>query len=423
MRNSLLFSRRLGPLCLTQACGAFNDNLVKNAMIVLAIFKLSAGGAGLAALAGALFIAPYALLSATAGQLADRFDKSRLIRITKAAEIALMVLAAWAFLVSSVSGLLAVLFGLGIQATMFGPLKYGILPDHLSDEELVAGNGLIEASTFLAILAGTIAGGALVLLDAGPAIVGAAGGVVSAIGLASAFAVPLAPAAEPGLRVGWNIIRETASVTRQAKANRTVWLSILGISWFWAIGATLLSEFPTVARDSLGADGHVVTLLLTMFAVGIGVGSLLCARLLNGKVSARFVPFAALFIGLFTWDFGSTVIGLHLADVAATVRSPQGWRMLIDLLLLSVCGGLYSVPLYAVVQEQSAPSHRARTIAANNIVNAAAMVLGAGLVAGFSAAGVSAPRVLQGAAVANVAVALWTVRLLPATRRQRDVRP
>ncbi|HET6308207.1 MAG TPA: MFS transporter, partial [Rhodopila sp.] len=160
----LVASRRLGPLCLAQACGAFNDNLVKNAMVVLAIFKLGIGGAGLAALAGALFIAPYALLSATAGQLADRFDKSRLIRVMKVAEVVLMAAAAWAFAVGSVPGLLAVLFGLGVQATMFGPLKYGILPDHLREEELVAGNGLVEASTFLAILAGTVAGGALVLL-------------------------------------------------------------------------------------------------------------------------------------------------------------------------------------------------------------------------------------------------------------------
>src|ERR1700744_868149 len=187
---SLITSRRLGPLCLTQTCRAFNDNLVKNAMVVLAIFKLGAEGAGLAALAGALFIAPYALLSATAGQLADRFDKSRLIRVTKAAEVVLMAGAAAAFLANSVPGLLAVLFGLGVQATMFGPLKYGILPDHLRGEELIAGNGLVEASTFLAILAGTVAGGALVLLDAGPAIVGAAGLGISLLGLVVAFWIP-----------------------------------------------------------------------------------------------------------------------------------------------------------------------------------------------------------------------------------------
>ena len=412
---SLLTSRRFGPLCLTQTCGAFNDNLVKNAMIVLAIFKLGAGGAGLAALAGALFIAPYALLSATAGQLADRFDKSRLIQATKAAELVLMAAAAGAFLMNSVPGLLAVLLGLGVQATMFGPLKYGILPDLLREEELVAGNGLIEASTFLAILAGTVAGGALVLLDTGSAIVGGAGIGVSLIGLAAAFGVPGAPAADRSLRIGWNIFRETASVIRQAATIRPVWLSILGLSWFWVVGATLLSEFPSVALDALGADGHVVTLLLTMFAVGIGVGSMLCARLLHGEVSARHVPFAAFGITAFTWDFGTAAIGaggLHLTTVAAVLHDPTGWRMLIDLMLLATCGGLYSVPLYAIIQEQSERSHRARTIAANNVVNAVMIVLGAGFVAGCSAAGVPAPRVLQIAAVANFAVALWIVRVL-----------
>ncbi|HEY0424872.1 MAG TPA: MFS transporter, partial [Rhodopila sp.] len=418
MSFPLLTTRRFGPLCLSQSCGAFNDNLVKNAMIVLAIFKLSAGGAGLAALAGALFIAPYALLSATAGQLADRFDKSRLIQATKAAEVLLMAAAAYAFLANNVPALLAVLFGLGVQATMFGPLKYGILPDHLRADELLAGNGLIEASTFLAILAGTVAGGALILLDAGPAIVAATGAGVSLIGLAAAFGVPPAPAADPALLIGRNILAETVSVTRQAAANRAVWLAILGLSWFWAIGATLLSEFPSIARDVLGAEGQVVTLLLTMFAVGIGVGSMLCARLLHGEVSARHVPFAAFGITLFTWDFGSTAIGagnLSLTTIGAILHSPTGWHMLADLLLLATCGGLYSVPLYAILQEQSKPSHRARTIAANNIVNAIMMVAGSAFVAACSAAGLSAPTVLRIAAVANFAVALWIVRLLPQT--------
>ena len=420
---SLLVSRRLGPLCLTQTCGAFNDNLVKNAMVVLAIFKLGAGGAGLAALAGALFVAPYALLSATAGQLADRFDKARLIQATKAAEILLMAAAGYAFLQGSVPALLTVLFGLGVQAAMFGPLKYGILPDHLRDQELVAGNGVVEASTFLAILAGTVAGGALILLDAGPAIVGAAGIGVSAIGLAAAFAIPAAPSGDSSLRIGWNILRETVAVTRQAAANHLVWLSILGISWFWAIGATLLAEFPTITRDALRADGHVVTLLLTMFAIGIGLGSLLCGRLLRGEVSARYVPLAALGITLFTWDFASAVLGAsgpgtaggQLTNIQAILHAPAGWRMLADLILLSVCGGLYSVPLYAMVQERSQPSHRARTIAANNVVNAVMMVLGAAFVAAASAAGLAAPRVLQIAAVLNLGVAVWIIPLLPRT--------
>ena len=424
---SLLTSRRFGPLCLTQTCGAFNDNLVKNAMIVLAIFKLGAGGAGLAALAGALFIAPYAFLSATAGQLADRVDKSRMIQVTKAAEVVLMAAAACAFLSGSVPGLLTILFGLGVQATMFGPLKYGILPDHLREDELVAGNGLIEASTFLAILAGTVAGGALALMESGPAIVGGAGLCVSLIGLAAAFGIPTAPAADPSLRIGWNIFRETVSVVRQATTIRPVWLSILGLSWFWAVGATLLSEFPSVAKDALGADGHVVTLLLTMFAVGIGVGSMLCAWMLRGEVSARHVPFAAFGITMFTWDFGTAAMaGGGLTNVASVLHAFTGWRMLLDLLLLSICGGLYSVPLYAIMQDKSDPSHRARTIAANNVVNAVTMVLGAGFVAGFAAAGVPAPRVLQITAVANFVVVLWTVRLLPdppAVGRDEAARP
>jgi acyl-[acyl-carrier-protein]-phospholipid O-acyltransferase/long-chain-fatty-acid--[acyl-carrier-protein] ligase len=415
---ALLTSRRLGPLCLSQACGAFNDNLAKNAMIVLALFKAATGGAGLTALAGALFIAPYALLSATAGQIADRFDKSRMIRIMKAAEVALMALAAWGFLAGSIPILLAVLFGLGAQAAMFGPLKYGILPDHLHDDELVAGNGLIEASTFLAILAGTVAGGALVLLNAGPTIVAGTGVAVALIGVVSAFRIPTAPAADPTLLLDWNIVRQTIAITRNAAANRPVWLSILGLSWFWAVGATLLTEFPTLTRDTLGANGQVVTLLLTMFAVGVGVGSMLCAKLLHGEVSARYVPFAALGITVFTWDFGGAALSaasLNLTDVTAILASPTGWRMLADLLLLSACGGMYSVPLYAIMQEQSAPSHRARMISANNVMNALLMVAGSGFVAGAAGIGLSAPRVLQITAVLNLVVALWIVRLLPQT--------
>jgi acyl-[acyl-carrier-protein]-phospholipid O-acyltransferase/long-chain-fatty-acid--[acyl-carrier-protein] ligase len=412
---SLLLSRRLGPLCAAQACGAFNDNLVKNAMVVLAIFQLGSGGTGLSAAAGALFIAPYAFLSATAGQLADRYDKARLIRLMKLAEIALMLVAGAAFLAGSVPLLLATLFGLGVQATLFGPLKYGILPDHLAERELVAGNGLVEATTFLAILAGTIAGSALVLLPSGTAIVSGAGLVIAFLGLFAARFIPRAPAADATLRIGWNIFRETFLVVRQARSNRPVWLAILGLSWFWAMGGTVLTEFPAVVRDALGADGHVVSLLLGVFSVGVGSGSLLCARLLRGEVSARHVPFAALGLTVFLLDFGATTAGaggLHLVTVAAVLAAPTGWRMLADLFLLAACGGLFSVPLFAIVQDFSPPSHRARMVAANNIANAVLMVASAGLVAMLAALGISAPRALQGAAVANLLVALVIARVL-----------
>lgn len=412
----LLRDRRLGPLCLSQACGAFNDNLAKNAMIVMAMFTAEAAGTGLSLLAGALFIAPYMVLSATAGQLADRCDKARLIRWLKAAEVALMGVSAVGFLTGSVPVLLGVLLGLGIQAAMFGPVKYGILPDHLREHELVAGNGLIEASTFLAILAGTIGGGALVALDGGPAIVSGVGLAVSLVGLASAFAIPAARPADPSVRVGWNVAAETLAIVRLAAANRPVRLSILGLSWFWAFGATVLAVLPALARDTLAGDAHVFTVLLTAFVVGVGVGSVACAKLLGGEVSARYVPFAALGLSLFAWDFGTTVLGAEpgsLGNVGSILGSPAGWRMMADLMLLAACGGAFSVPLYAIIQDRSAPTHRSRMVAANNQANAVLMVVAAGATFVGSAAGLGPAEVIAVAAALNLAVAAWIVRLLP----------
>jgi acyl-[acyl-carrier-protein]-phospholipid O-acyltransferase/long-chain-fatty-acid--[acyl-carrier-protein] ligase len=413
---ALLQTRRLWPLTLTQACGALNDNLVRNAMIVLALFRLGTGGAGLAALAGALFMAPYILLSATSGQLADRFAKHRVILAAKIAEVALMAATAAAFLTESLPGLLAVLFGLGVQAAIFGPVKYGILPEQLHENELVAGNGVIEGATFLAIVAGTVLGGALILAPRGNLLVGAAGIGLSLLGLFAASRVLPAPAADPALRVGWNLFAETWRVTRHAMAARPMRLSILGLSWFWVVGATLMTELPVLARDTLGATGQVLTLLLTVFAVGVGIGSIACARLLKGEISARHVPFAAIGISVFLWDFAHACAAGRtqgLISVAAVLAAPAGWRMLADLLALAICGGLFSVPLYAIIQDLSAPSHRSRTIAANNVMNALFMVVGAGAAAAFAAGGFTPVRTLEITAAANFAVALWSVRLLP----------
>ena len=410
---SLLRTRRMGPLVLSQACGAFNDNLVKNAMVILALFNVGSEGPGFAALAGALFIAPYVVLSATAGQLADRFSKSRLIVIMKAAECLLMAVAAYGFIDGNMSILLGVLCGLGIQSAMFGPMKYGILPEALAENELVDGNGLVEAATFASILAGTVVGGALVLLDNGLAMVSATGFGVSLIGLASALVVPHSRAADPSIVVGWRLPSETIKVVVQAAGNRPVWLSILGLSWFWAVGALLLSEFPSLARDVLEADGHMVTLLLTVFAIGVGGGSLLSALLLRGEVSARHVPFAALGITFCTWDFANACTGVHMGGVSDAFTSFAGWRMMADLLLLSVCGGLYSTPLYALVQKHALPSHRARTVAANNVMNALLMVAASGVVGACAWLGYAPTFVLKLAAAGNFLVALWIFRLLP----------
>jgi acyl-[acyl-carrier-protein]-phospholipid O-acyltransferase / long-chain-fatty-acid--[acyl-carrier-protein] ligase len=411
---SLLKTRRLWPLTLTQSCGALNDNLVKNAMVVLAIFQLGIGGAGLSAAAGALFIAPYILLSATAGKLADRYPKPRFILVCKLAEVLLMIAAAAAFLTESVTALLAVLAGLGVQATLFGPVKYGLLPEHLAEDELVAGNGVIEATTFLSIVCGTVAGGALVLLPHGTMAVSIAGMALALLGVFAATKIPPAPAADPSLRITPNLFAETWRVVHHAAAIRPIWLSVLGLSWFWTMGATLITEFPVVARDTLHSDGTVLTLLLSVFAIGVGVGSVQCARLLKGEVSARLVPFAALGISLFCWDFAvSAGAAGDLPNAAAVLSSLAGWRMTADLFLLAACGGVFSVPLYAIIQDAAAAPERSRMIAANNIMNALFMVAGSAAAAALAAAGMHAPNVLRIAAVANLLVACWIVRMLP----------
>ncbi len=416
MSTALLRTRRFLPLFLTQALGALNDNLFKNALVVLVVFRMAEGGPALVAVAGGLFILPFALFSAPAGQLADRFDKSRLIRVTKLFEAALMVLAAWGFLAGQIPALFAVLFGLGVQAAFFGPLKYGILPDHLAEHELMRGNALIEAGTFGAILAGTIAGGALIGLPSGPGIVAAAGFLVAALGVAAAFMVPRATPADPGLRIDWNVPRETLKLLRVARANRPVWLSILGLSWFWVLGATFLAEFPVMAKQDFHAGNGVVTLLLAGFAVGVGAGSILAGRLLRGEVSARHVPFAGASLSAFTLGFA------HLAGrpeaagwitPAAMLASPGGLGALACLFGAAACGGVFSVPLYAILQERAEPAQRARMIAANNVLNAASMVAGAGVITALAALDVRPPSVLMAAGGLSLLVAVLAFR--PAT--------
>jgi acyl-[acyl-carrier-protein]-phospholipid O-acyltransferase/long-chain-fatty-acid--[acyl-carrier-protein] ligase len=407
---ALLGTRRFLPLCIAQACGALNDNLVRNALVVLALFKAGAAGPILVALAAGLFMFPYVLFSATAGQLADRSDKAWLIRLLKWAELALMVVAAVGFLLDSVPVLLIVLVALGAQASFFGPLKYGILPDHLRPNELLLGNGLIEATTFLAILACTMAGGWLVLNRNGAEIISSAGLGVAILGLLAAVPIPAAPPCGDCKPVDWRILRATTEVVRQALDDRAVWPPILGISWFWTLGATLVAQFPVVAKVTLGAEGEVVSLFLTMFSLGIGTGSLLCAVPLRNAASPRLAVVALLGISLFTWDFAMTCSNAQgLVSVSAIIASFAGWRILLDLVLLAACGGFFSVPLYAEIQRRARPDWRARTVAANNVLNAAFMVAGAVIAAGLAAVGVSAPHILMLTALVNLSAvfAAW----------------
>ena len=412
--TTLLARRRFLPLFVTQALAAWNDNFFKNALLLLATFKAAAGArdaATLVALAGGLFILPFFLFSATAGRLADRFDKSRLIVATKLFEIVIVTLAFLGFASHDLAVLFAALFLMGVHSTFFSPLKYGILPEHLRHDELLAGNALVDAGTFLAILLGTLAAG-LVLPLAGGAIAAGAVAIAAAVaGLVASLFIPPAPAAAPGLRLGFNIFAATAEMLRYAAARRDLFLAILGISWFYLVGATFVAEFPAYVRQTLGADEHVVTLFTAVFAIGVGIGSLLANRLLKGEISARHVPFAALGLSVFIIDFSvaSPAPGAHAAPLltlAAWLTRAANWRLLADLLGMAVCGGIFIVPLYALLQERSEKAHRARVIAANNAINALFMVVSATATVLLIAAGVSIAGVFLLVGIANLAVAV-----------------
>lgn len=416
----LLRSRRFLPLFITQFLGAFNDNLFKNALVILIAYRLAeengANAQIMVTLAAALFMLPYLLFSATAGQLADKYDRARLARITKIWELVLVSIAAAGFYLSNMVFLLIVLFCLGVQATFFGPIKFSLLPQHLHDNELVAGNAYINAGSFLAILLGTISGGLLILGPHGNHLIAASMVATAILGYLASRYIPPATPAMPNLKIRWNIAAVTWAMVAHDRKNTRVFRCILGISWFWLVGATFLSQFPTLAKDVLGADETVVTLFLTMFSIGIGIGSFLCNLLLKGQIKSTYVPYAALALSAFTIDvfFASAhaVKGQGVLFSAWDFLSyVQNWRITLDLLLVSVSAGMYIVPLYAIMQHESAPESRARTIASNNIVNALFMV-GAGLATmAMLAAHFTVPQVFLTIGVINAAVALYIMKL------------
>jgi len=348
----LLKTRKFWPLFWTQFLGAFNDNFLKNAMVILITFKAVAvfgiPASQMVALAGGVFILPFFLFSATAGQLADKMEKSRLVRWIKLAEIGIMLLAAIGFLSEHFEFLLLVLFLMGLHSTFFGPIKYSILPQHLSEAELVEGNALVEAGTFLAILLGTIAGGVLVSTPNGAGVVSVGLTVVAIIGWLTSRSIPVAPAVAPELEVEWNVARPTLEIYRFTKKNRTVFLSILGISWFWFFGAAVLSLFPPYCKEVLHANQGVVTLFLATFSIGIGLGSMLCSRLSRGHLELGLVPLGSLGISIFVTDLyfvGTPAWALQAEAASVGVMSllgnGSGWRILFDLLMLSVFSGFF----------------------------------------------------------------------------------
>ena len=418
---ALLGKRRFLPFFLTQALGAFNDNVFKNALVIMITFKISGLSQGqvntLANLAAALFILPFFLLSANAGQWAEKYEKSRSIRWIKLLEIAVMVLAATGFWLQSVPFLLGVLFLMGAQSALFGPIKYSILPQHLHPDELIGGNALVEAGTFLTILIGTLVGGILINSFAqGEVWVSAAVIAVAVLGYLASRGIPQAPAAAPALKLNWNPLSATLASVAFVRGNRTVLHSVLGISWFWFFGAMFIAQLPNYTKVYLGGNGEVATLVLTLFSLGIGIGSLACERLSGRKVEIGLVPLGAFGLTFFGVDlYFARPIEASIKDLSALafMASPGSLRIAWDLFMIGLAGGLYIVPLFALVQLRSEKSQLSRIIAANNILNALFMVAAALLAISLFKLGFNIPQILLVTAVLNAVVAIYIFTLVP----------
>ena len=413
---SLLGQRRFAPFFVTQFLGALNDNVFRNGLVILITFQgvMVAGmdHTQLANVAAALFILPFFLFSATAGQLADKYEKSLLMRRIKLLEIALMLVAAYALVSERYSLLLLVLFLMGCQSTLFGPVKYAYLPQQLRSEELVGGNALVEAGTYVAIILGLILGG----LASGQALLAACLIGFALLGYLSSLQIPSTRPVDPTLSIRLNAWSETWRIVGFAREDRSVFLSILGISWFWFIGSAMTIQMPAYTLDVLNGNEAITTSLLVAFAVGVGVGSLLCEKMSGHRIELGLVPFGSIGLSLFAMDLyfaqplASTTV---VTTVGEFLVRPGSWRILIDLALLGAFGGFYSVPLYALIQKRSRRKHLSRIIAANNIINSIFMVAAAAISIAVLQSGFSIPELFLVVAILNVVVAVYIYSLLP----------
>ena len=417
----LLRQRRFAPFFLTQALGAFNDNVYRQAIIGL-LFWLGASDDQktlYATLAPALFILPYFLFSSIAGQIAEKLEKSRVIRITTAMEIAIMSLAAVGFALQSLPVLLVALFCTGVQSTLFGPVKYSILPSVLKPEELTGGNGLVEMGTSVSILLGMLLGGSIFHLagEYGPY---AAGGAVVALAITGNLVsrlIPPAGASAPELRVRWNPLPESIAILRLTRKQLAVRNAVLGVSWFWFVGTVLTSVLPAYAETVLGGGATLYLFALAVFSIGTGIGSMLCEKLSARTVEIGLVPIGALGITAFLVHlyFGrpdaATSQGL---DVAGFLAAPGGWRVALDLFGIGLSAGIFVVPLFALIQSRTPKAEMSRVIAGMNIQNALLIVLAAGATLGTQRLlGWSIPQLLLALAVANALVTLWIFSIVP----------
>jgi len=420
---SLLTQRRFAPFFWTQFLGAFNDNLFKTALVVMLTFDAMSwttlSPSLITNLIPGLFILPYVLFSATAGQLADKFEKSGLTRFVKWLEVAIMCIAGLGWMTHTLWLLVTAVVGMGVHSTLFGPVKYAYLPQQLKPDELIGGNGVTEMGTFVGILLGEILGAVLVVQKPnGIAFEAIATIAVALLGLVASYRIPLAPAPAPELKVSWNFIGESFRNLSFSRKNRVVFLSMLGNSWFWFYGALVLAQFPVYAKDYLHGDHSVFVLLLTVFSLGVGSGSLLCERLSGRKVEIGLVPFGSIGLSVFGADLYFASLGVTAAtgphlDAFALMAQHGMWRILCDVLLIGMFGGFFIVPLFALIQTRCDPAHMSRTIAGMNILNALFMVAAAGLAIVLLGQGFTIPQLFLVTALLNAVVALYIFSLVP----------
>lgn len=418
----LILSPRFRGLFWTQLFGAFNDNFFKQALLILVVFKGFGGGGynedKLSMFAAGLFILPFFFFSATAGQLADKYDKAMLVQRIKFIEVLLALTAALGLFLKSLPFLLVALGLLGLQSTFFGPVKYGIIPQLLGDDDLVEGNALVETGTKLAILGGTLLGGTLAKPEQAQMLISAVLILVAVAGFMTAKTITSLPPADADLVVQWNPVTPTIQIMQMARRNRAVLLSILGVSWFWALGGGLLALLPVYGKDVLGVNSDVVMLFTGMFSVGVGIGAVLCGALSHHRLELGLVPFGSIGISVFLFDMvitGApfTVNPDALLTPSQVLHDPQGWRILFDLTCLSVCSGLFIVPLVTVIQQRTEEQYRSRVIAANNVINALFMVLSLVMLAGLLEAGVGVIGRFAVLAGLNLFVGFYIYSVIP----------
>jgi len=415
---NLMAKRRFLPLFITQFLNALNDNIFNNAMVILITYQIMSDSpykALMVTLASSVFILPFFLFSATAGQLADKYDKTMITRLIKFFEIVFIAIGIFGLYQNSIPMMMLTLFLMGTHSAFFGPIKYAILPDLLQKNELICGNSFVEASTFIATLVGTILGGVLILLNYGVLITGFVMLSISICGWISSFFIPLTKPANPNIRVNRNFLFESWSSLQYATQHPEPFLAMMGISWFWVVGGVFLSQFPNYTYYTLHANAHVVTLFLAIFSVGIALGSLLCNKLIKEEINPKFIPLTMLMMSLFSADLYFTsdqmIQPQGMFTFIGFITEVSHWRTIIDLFSLAISMGLFVVPLYTILQTKSEDDHRARMIACNNMINSFCMAVSYGVIMLLLARHMTISQIFLVIAVANAGVTMVMTKL------------